>query len=264
MMENIITPVIVMAALGVLFGLTLAFVLRIFGIKVDSAIAKIMLSLPGINCGACGRPGCAAFASALNKREAEPSACVVSSDEQKKAIAKILGIDFVVGAKTIATVLCNGGKNDKDKFNYRGIKTCKAASLVFGGQKECAFGCLGFGDCIEACPFGAMSMSDQGVPEIDRTKCTSCGKCVKACPKKIIVLMAADRPYYVKCSSKDTGRVVSKVCKSGCIACAKCVKACPNGAIKITENLSRIDYDLCKDAGKCMEACPTKVIFKRS
>jgi len=264
MIGNIITPVAVMAALGALFGLGLALALRVFGIKADPAIAEIFMRLPGINCGACGRAGCMAFAEALNKHEADPSACVVSGAEQKRAIAKMLGVDLDTKVKTVATVLCNGGTNAKDKFNYRGIKTCRAASLVFGGHKECAFGCLGFGDCVEACPFGAMKMSNQGVPEVDGAKCTSCGKCVKSCPKNLMQLLPAERPYYVKCSSTDPGGMVSRVCKTGCIACLKCEKACPHQAIKVKENLSKFDYEICKDAGKCMEACPTKVIFKRS
>lgn len=253
-----------MAVLGLIFGAGLAYALKIFGIDLDPAVALILAKLPGSNCGACGRAGCAGFAEALKSGEAMPSACAVSSDDARQAIAGILGVDFKPKIKTIATVLCNGGKNAKDKFNYRGIKTCKAASLVFGGQKECAFGCLGFGDCVEACGFGALVMSEQGVPEVKMDRCTSCGKCVKACPKNLIEMLPAERPYYVKCSSKDPGRLVSKVCRSGCIACVKCEKACPNQAIKVKENLSRINYNLCKDAGKCIEACPTKVIFKRS
>jgi len=264
MIANILTPVIAMAALGLIFGAGLAYALKIFGIEVDPAFALILSKLPGSNCGACGKAGCAGFAEALKAGQAMPSGCAVSSDEAKEAIAKILGVDLDQRVKTVAAVLCNGGTNAKDKFNYRGIKTCKAASLMFGGQKECAFGCLEFGDCVEACPFGAMRMSGQGIPEVIGAKCTSCGKCVKACPKNLMQLLPAERPYYVKCSSKDPGRIVSKACKAGCIACLKCEKACPRQAIKVKENLSRIDYEICKDAGKCMEACPTKVIFKRS
>ncbi len=263
MIAQIFTPIIAMAGLGLVFGVGLAYALKIFGIQVDPKVALILAKLPGSNCGACGKAGCAGFAEALKAGEALPAGCAVNTDEKRAEIAGILGIDFQAKVKTVAAVLCNGGKNAKDKFNYRGIKTCKAASLVFGGQKECAFGCLGFGDCVEVCPFGAMRMSELGVPEIDRIKCTSCGKCVKACPKKIISLLPAPRPYYVKCSSTDPGRVVTKVCKAGCIACARCEKACPHQAIKVRDNLARFDYELCKDAGKCAEACPTKVIFKR-
>jgi len=261
---NILTPVIAMAALGLIFGVGLAYALKLFGIEVDPAMMKILSLLPGSNCGACGRAGCAGFAEALKKGEALPASCVVSNEEARASIAELLGIEYKGKVKTVATVLCNGGTNAKDKFSYRGIRTCKAASLVFSGQKECSFGCLGFGDCAAVCPFGAIKITAQQIPGVDPKKCTACGNCVKACPKALYVLGPVACRYYVKCSSKDPGRIVAKACKAGCIACLKCVQACPTGAAKVESNLSRIDPEKCQNVGKCFEACPTKVIFKRS
>jgi len=260
---RLITPVLTMAALGLFFGVGLAYVLKVFGVKVDPTVALIITKLPGVNCGACGKAGCAAFAVALKKGEAVPSECVVSDDESRKIVAQILGMDYNPKVKTIAAVLCNGGRRAKDKYSYRGIKNCKAASLVFGGHKACAFGCLGFGDCVGACPFGAIAMGDDGLPAVDGSKCTACGKCISACPKKLFEITPADRHYYVKCSSKDPGAVVMKVCGSGCIACRKCEKACPAGAISVENNLAKINYGKCQNMGKCFEVCPTKVVVKR-
>lgn len=264
MLSHILIPVGAMAVLGLIFGVGLAYTLKIFGIEVDPIIFKIMSVLPGANCGACGKAGCAGFAEALKKKEAIPSGCVVSNEEARKSIAELLGIDYKPKVKTIATVLCNGGKRAKDKYSYKGIKTCKAASLVFGGQKVCAFGCLGFGECTEACPFDAIKMGSDDLPMVDPKRCTSCGNCVKACPKSLYVLIPAACNYYVKCSSKDPGAMTAKACKSGCIACFKCEKACPIGAVKVESNLSRIDPQACQNIGKCFEVCPTKVIVKSS
>ena len=263
MMADILVPVIAMTGLGLTFGLGLAYALKIFGVEVDPTVALILTKLPGANCGACGKAGCAGFAEALKKGETLPASCVVSNDEARKGIAELLGIAHTPKVKTTATLLCNGGTRAIDKFAYRGIKTCKADTLIFDGHKACAFGCLGFGDCVRVCPFDALRMGEDGLPEVDLDKCTACGNCVRECPKKIFVLTPIKNNYYVKCSSTDPGSVVAKVCKSGCIACHKCEKACPVAAIKVESNLARIYYDKCQNIGECAKVCPTKVIIKR-
>ncbi|MDD3089705.1 MAG: RnfABCDGE type electron transport complex subunit B [Candidatus Omnitrophica bacterium] len=261
-MTEIIIPVAAMTLLGLLFGAGLALALKIFGIEVDPKMALIITKLPGANCGACGKAGCAGFAAAVFHGEVPPSACPVSSDETRQEIASILGLDQgSAGERMTAVVKCNGGEAAKDKYTYRGIKSCKAASLVFGGYKACSFGCLGFGDCADVCPFGAISVH-KGLAVINHKKCTGCGNCVKACPKGLIELIPAKAGYYVKCNSKDPAPVKVKACKASCIACRKCEKACSVTAIKVDANLSRIDYQKCQNIGKCAEVCPTKVIVK--
>jgi Na+-translocating ferredoxin:NAD+ oxidoreductase RNF subunit RnfB len=264
MFVRLLVPVMAMAGLGVIFGIALAYALKIFKIEVDPDIFRILSLLPGSNCGACGKAGCAGFAQALKNGEVIPAGCAVSNEESRKAIAGLLGLRHESSVKTIATVLCSGGKRAVDKFVYRGIETCKAASLVFGGHKACSFGCLGFGDCVNACPFDAIRIDDEGLPVVDAKRCTACGNCVKVCPKSLYVLSPPAVRYYVKCSSKDTGALTAKVCKASCIACLKCQSACPAGAAKVNSNLSRIDPEKCQNAGKCFEVCPTKVIVKRT
>jgi len=263
MITKILIPVAAMAALGLIFGVGLAYTLKLFGIEVDPVILQLLARLPGSNCGACGKAGCAGFAEALKKGEAMPSGCAVSNDEARHAIAEILGIDYNPKVKTIATLICNGGKNAMDKYIYQGFKTCKASSLIFGGQKACSFGCLGFGDCVDACPFDAIKIGAGGLPVIDPNRCTACGNCVKVCPKSLYVLLPLVAQYYVKCSSRDPGGITMKVCKAGCIGCLKCEKVCPTGAAKVDMNLSKIDPAKCRNIGKCLEVCPTKVIIKR-
>lgn len=264
MIMKILIPVAAMAALGLVFGAGLAYALKIFKIDIDPAMFKILSFLPGSNCGACGKAGCAGFAEALQKGEAMPAGCVVSNEEARRSIAELLGIAHKLKVKTVATMLCNGGTRARDKFVYRGIETCKAATLVFGGHKACSFGCLGFGDCVRVCPFDAITIGLDSLPVVDEKKCTACGNCVKVCPKFLYVLSVPECRYYVKCSSKDPGAVTAKACKAGCIACFKCEKACPVGAAKVGSNLSRIDPGKCQNIGKCFEVCPTKVIVKRT
>lgn len=252
-----------MAALGIVFGVGLAYALKVFGVKVDETVLAILSRLPGVNCGACGKAGCLAFAEALADGSAVPSGCVVSDDEARKAVASLLGIEYNAKARTVATVLCNGGTRAKDLFVHRGVGTCAADALLFGGHKACAFGCLGLGDCVSACPFGAIAMGPDGLPVVDEEKCTACGLCVTACPKGLFVLLPVSARYYVKCASRDAGASVMKVCPAGCIACRKCVAACPSQAVAIETNLARIDPERCRNAGKCVTVCPTKVIVSR-
>jgi Na+-translocating ferredoxin:NAD+ oxidoreductase RNF subunit RnfB len=263
MMARILTPVLAMASLGLIFGVGLAYALKIFGIELDPGMLRLISMLPGSNCGACGKAGCAGFAEALAKGEAMPAGCVVSSAETRRSIARFLGLNHEEKVKTVATLLCNGGTRAKDKYTYNGIRSCKAASLLFGGYKACGFGCLSLGDCVRECPFGAITIAHDGLPVVDVAKCNSCGKCVRTCPKNLFLILPAACNYYVKCSSRDSGAVTAKVCEFGCVACMKCEKACPTSAIKVESNLSKIDPNKCKNMGRCFEICPTKVIHRR-
>lgn len=54
-------------------------------------------------------------------------------------------------------------------------------------KKDCAKGCFKCGMCARKCSEGAIDVSS-GLPVIDRSKCTSCGECIKACPDKVLFL----------------------------------------------------------------------------
>ena len=251
-----------MSTMGILFGLGLAFASRIFKVELDPKIEKILATLPGANCGACGKAGCAGLAEAITKGDASLTSCPPGGEETYTKIAEILGVEKCSVVKRIAQVRCGGGKNAKDKFIYSGVKTCSAASLLAKGQKLCSFGCLGFGDCVLSCPFDAIYIGTGGVPIVDPEKCTACGKCIEACPKKIISLEDASKKYYVKCLSHDKIGFVKNACKAGCIGCKICEKL-SKGAFIVEENLSRLDYSKVNDVAPLnlsVEKCPTKCI----
>ncbi len=260
---NIVMPIIILGALGAVFGLWLAFVQKLFYIKKDPRTEHIFSLLPGSNCGACGHAGCYGLAESLVKGEVKTITCPVVHEKEREDIADILGISASETEKTVATLLCNGGDKCKDNFQYHGIQDCNIATLVMNGPKACAFGCIGFGSCAEACPFNAIRMGKDGLPKIDTDKCTACGKCIKICPKGILALTPLNKTYHVMCNSHDKGPDVMKACRTGCIACGKCVKVCPVNAIEIRDNVAVIDYTKCTNCGECMKACPTKAIGKR-
>jgi len=258
---EIIASILTLSGLGILFGVGLALAARKFCVVVDPRIEKIFAELPGANCGACGMPGCMGFAEGLIYGSCSVERCTVSSEEAGKKIAGILGVEFKKRAKDVAVLHCHGGsKRVKDRFIYKGTKDCRSASLVMGGPKACVYGCIGYGTCVDVCPFGAITMNEEGLPVVDEDKCTACGKCVAACPKGLFSLVPADKAFAVRCKSLDMGKAVREACSVGCIACRKCEKACPVSAIKIVNNLAVIDYNICDNRGECFKVCPVKTI----
>jgi len=261
---EIIIPIIILGSLGLIFGIGLAIASKKLSVHTDPRLEKIHGLLPGSNCGACGGAGCFGFAESLLSGKLRPDACRVSSDEIKEQIARILGEKLEKRVKRTATLHCYGGTRVEDRFSYRGIKDCLAANLVLGGQKNCSWGCLGFGSCVEVCPFDAIKMSDEGLPVVDNGKCKACNKCVQICPKKLFRLIAVNQNVYVACSSHDLGKDTRSVCSVGCIACRKCEQVCPSDAIHVLDNLAVIEYNKCTSCGECVKVCPMKTIRVRS
>jgi len=158
-------------------------------------------------------------------------------------------------------VFCQGGRSKSQrKFIYTGVMDCTAAVLAAGGDKSCDFGCLGYATCMRACPFDAITMSEDSLPVISKEKCTACGKCVAACPKQVIELGLQSKAVVISCHSRDKGVDVKKKCQVGCIACGMCVRTCPVDAIKLDNNLARIDHGKCITCGLCVKKCPTNAI----
>ncbi len=258
---DILIPILILGSLGLVFGLGLAFASKKFCVATDPHLEKLLSCLPGANCGACGMAGCMGFAQALLKGEGSLDSCRVIEQEARQKAAQILGVKLESKIKQVAVLHCGGGKKVKDRFQYNGLEDCIAADLVMRGQKECVYSCLGFGTCERICPFGAISMSDEGLPVVDVNKCTACGKCVEVCPKGSFSLIPITGKVHVACSSHDIGRDTRNVCPVGCIACHKCEKVCPADAIHVIDNLAVIDYNKCTSCGECVKACPTKCII---
>ena len=260
---EILTAILTLGCLGLLFGIGLAIASKKLAVQINPKLDEVQHLLPGSNCGACGNPGCFGFAESLLSGKSVVDGCRVCSQEIKEKIASIMGVTFEKQTKKIATLHCNGGIRVKDKYLYDGVDDCVAAILVLAGQKECVFACLGFGTCVKACPFGAISMSGEALPVVDKAKCRSCNKCVLACPKKLFSLLSVTYPVYVACSSHDLGRDVKNVCSVGCIACKLCEKACKFDAIHVIDNLALIDYHKCTSCKECVKVCPAKTIRVR-
>jgi len=265
----ILSAIIILGAIGALSAIILFVVSKKFEIYEDPRIGQIQEMLPAANCGGCGYPGCGGFAAAcVNSNSLEGLICPVGGNSLMQQIAEVLGKTVGSFDPKIAVVKCNGSCKNRPRTNqYDGAQTCAIASSLYSGETECAYGCLGFGDCVAACTFAAIVINPETLlPEIDEEKCTSCGACVKVCPKLLIELRKKgqeSKRIYVGCSNKDKGAVAKKVCEAACIACLKCQKVCSFEAITITDNIAYIDDNKCTLCCKCVSECPTFTIIER-
>ena len=263
----LVWTVVTLSALGLLAAAILYVVAQKFKVEEDPRIDEVEKMLPGANCGGCGFPGCRGMADALVKND-DISAlfCPVGGAETMKKAAAYLGKTAPEKEPQVAVVRCGGTCAKRPRTNeFDGARSCAVVASLYAGETGCSYGCIGMGDCVTACAFGALSMNrETGLPEVDPDKCTACGACVKACPKGVIELRKKwpkNRGVYVSCVSRDKGAVVMKACKAGCIGCGKCAKACPFGAITVENNLAYIDPLKCKLCRKCVAECPTGAIM---
>jgi electron transport complex protein RnfB len=261
-MESVFWAAAIMAGLGLLFATILAVAYRYLKVAEDPRVERVEGMLPGTNCGACGQPGCSAFAQAVVAGGSPPSACTVSSAEAVEAIADFLGVDAGARVKRVARLHCAGGAAHAGRLaRYQGLSTCQAAALVGGGGKACSHGCLGLSDCAAVCEFDAIVMSSDGLPVVDPERCTACGACVDACPRGLFEILPLDLPLLVQCSLPLAGDAARALCRVACDACGRCAADAEPGVIEMRNELPVVAPDAGDRA--TLEAtlrCPTGAI----
>jgi RnfABCDGE-type electron transport complex B subunit len=262
MITEAILAVGIMVGLGLVFSSLLAVAYKRLRVYEDPRIDRVEEMLPGSNCGACGRPGCRAFAESLVQKEATPGKCTVSSPAAVESIAGFLGVEAGFEEKRVARLLCAGGvKESHNQAEYYGQKTCRSVSMVTGGNKDCVWGCLGLGDCERVCDFGAITMNEDGLPVVEVDRCTACNDCVEICPKGLFVIMPLRRKLIVQCRSLLEGDAALERCSVACNACGRCAADAAPGLIEMKNHLPVIDYsknDLASPLAT--RRCPTNAI----
>ena len=258
---NVVFAIVVLGVLGAVFGLILAVASKVFEVKKDPREEAILGCLAGANCGGCGFPGCAGLAAAILAGDAPVNACAPAGAENAAKIAEIMGQAAPTGERQVAYVRCNGGNAALKRFDYVGVQDCLSATKVAAGPLECQFGCLGFGSCVAACQFGAISIGENGCAVVDPEKCTNCMACAKACPRNLITSVPVSKKVHVACANLDKGKAAMSVCTNSCIGCGLCVKECKKDAIHVVNGVAVIDYEKCVNCKLCTKVCPRDAIL---
>lgn len=267
MIAAFLSNMLVLGGLAVLSAVVLYFVSRRFAAEQSQITDAIYALLPHANCGACGCAGCQDFAENCARADKEKFSnlrCPVGGDKVMAEIAAVRGFIAPSAKRTCAVLHCNGTcQNAPDKMAYTGTKSCRLANMVMSGQSGCPDGCLRLGDCVKVCRFGALSIDEEkGIPVIDAEKCTSCGACVKRCPRGLFEIRPIENNslVYVACSNRQKGAIARKNCRVACIACGKCAKLVP--LIRIENNLACIppEVSAAEDGEKLAAECPVSAI----
>jgi electron transport complex protein RnfB len=264
-MSIALIAMISVGVLGGFLGVIIGIVAKVFAVEVDERIEGVEDLLPGANCGGCGFAGCTDFAKGVVAESATPDQCPVCSADDVKSIADYLGIVAEEKEKKVAVVRCAGDAKNTERSLYNGVRDCRSAVLVAGGAKGCDYGCLGFGSCADACPFGAIEIRD-ALAVVHPDLCVGCENCVAACPKDLIIMAPAAADVHVYCNSPEKGAAKRQVCKTACIACRKCVKASGEEDHMLVDGfLIRTNYEN-PPAAELVEAsaCPTTALRQAS
>lgn len=268
MILTILNSTVMLASVGTVAAVVLFLVSKRFYVYENPLIEEVEDVLPAANCGGCGSPGCKAFAEKLvNSDDISDLFCPVGGNDVMKKVSTIIGKEVAEQDPTVAVLLCQGSCEVRPKTSeFQGPQSCAITSLVYGGETDCQYGCLGFGDCVDVCDFDAMYMNEEtGLPVIITDKCTSCGACVKACPRDIIEMRPRnkrDLKIFVGCLNQDKAGIAKKACEVACIGCSKCADVCQKDAVIMTDNLAYIDPAACTLCRKCVAVCPTHSIIE--
>jgi len=261
-MSEIATSVMIMGGVGLFFGVALAVAFRFLRVDEDPRVESVEGMLPGSNCGACGEPGCRGLAEKVVSGAVAPSKCTVSSPEGIERIAEFLGVDAGAEEKRVARLHCAGGKGRALQIAaYQGYSSCRGASLVAGGGKECTWGCLGLADCEVACTFDAIRMNEMSLPVVDVDKCTACGDCVTACPRDLFEILPVSHHLIVQCKAPLAADAARALCQVACDACGRCAQDAAPGLVTMVDNLPVVNYAAGGPAApEATLRCPTGAI----
>lgn len=257
--STIIITAAVIGGISAICGSALALAARVFAVEENPQIAELEQLLPGINCGACGYAGCAAYAEAIVTENEKIDRCAPGGNDVLEALGKATGAAVEAVEKTVALVHCAGdASNARHRHSYNGIMDCHAAHQLAGGDMTCNYGCLGYGSCARVCPVDAIEIKDN-LAVVHPDLCIGCKACVESCPRNLISMVPASQKIHVLCSSKDKGPIAKKACKVACIGCRICAKL-DEEAFTMDGFLAKRNYSTDVSNPAVVEKCPGNCI----
>lgn len=255
-MNEILLAVLIVSGIGLIIGVVLAIASIVMAVPTNEKVDSVRAELPGANCGACGFSGCRAYAKAIVAGTAEVNLCPVGGKDVAMKLGELMGVEVGDVEQKTAVVRCIGSKdNTERRFKYQGAQNCRSATNLVGNLSSCVYGCMGLGDCMKVCPYGAIEVCN-GAARVITENCRGCGMCTAACPKGLIALVPIKEQALVRCQNLHKGAMARKDCNVGCIGCMKCVKACEEGAVEVKNFHAVVDPQKCTACGKCIAACP--------
>lgn len=120
--------------------------------------------------------------------------------------------------------------------------------------------CTQCGKCLQACPERIIQLSDGGFPRVDFNlgECTFCYQCAQACPEPLFN-SKEEAAWQVKASISETCLATRR------IDCRSCGDSCEPQAIRFKLAIGsvaqpQIDTALCNGCGACVSVCPVDAI----
>ena len=268
-MNSIVLTVALVGCIGLVGSLVLVFASKKLAVEEDERLADVVAMLPGANCGSCGYPGCEGYARAMLDG-APVNSCGPGGAAAAKRLGEYLGVDAGDVVVKRAIVACRGTADRvvlQERATYHGAHHCRIYATMGHLSDGCTDGCIGYGDCMETCPYGAISLNKHHVAVVDPAICIGCGLCTTICPRGLISLVEksdVEEVSFVLCHNTLTGKRAKDACANTCLGCRKCVKVCPQHCIEVVDNVAHIDISKCVGCKVCMGVCPEGAIYPLS
>ena len=265
-MDTLLLTIAVVGGIGLVGAIVLVVASKALAVEEDERIGTLVSLLPGANCGSCGYPGCEGYAKAMVDG-APCNLCGPGGPQAAQELAKVLGVD--AGEVTVkrAIVACRGVAERivlKEREGYQGAPSCRVYATLEHLSNSCTDGCIGYGDCMASCPYGAIALNKNSVAVVDPAICIGCGLCTTICPRHLISLQEksdVDEVSFVLCHNTLMGKRALEACANTCIGCRKCTRVCPQKCITVENNVAHIDISQCIGCKACMRACPEGAIY---
>ena len=154
MMTSIMFPAVIVGGIGLICAIVLVVAAKVMALPADELFDSIRAELPGANCGACGYAGCDDYAKAVAHDGAKTNLCVPGGAGVAAKVSAAMGVAAESVEAKYAVVRCSGNCYATDSvMDYKGKQSCAACNFFYQGKGSCSHGCLGYGDCINACQY---------------------------------------------------------------------------------------------------------------